>query len=242
MLAVEETAVGGSTVTSASVWAVVCAAGAGKRLAGTRPKAFAALAGRPLLAESLERLDSCEAIDGIVVAAPPGWEEATILLSEELDCDKVSTVVRGGRKRGESVRLALAEIPEEVEQVLVHDAARPLVSAEVIRRVLGPLSQDWDAVVPALPLTDTIKLVAGERVVETPERSSLVAVQTPQAFCAAALRAAYAEEHDEATDCSTLVERRGGRVIWVEGDLHLHKVTTADDLLLVENWLTKERR
>ena len=95
---------------------------------------------------------------------------------------------------------------------------------------------------PALPLTDTIKLVAGERVVETPERSSLVAVQTPQAFCAEALRAAYAEEHDEATDCSTLVERRGGRVIWVEGDLHLHKVTTADDLLLVENWLTKERR
>ena len=75
-----------------------------------------------------------------------------------------------------------------------------------------------------------------------PERSSLVAVQTPQAFCAEALRAAYAEEHDEATDCSTLVERRGGRVIWVEGDLHLHKVTTADDLLLVENWLTKERR
>jgi len=229
-------------VTSASTWVVVCAAGAGKRLAGTRPKAFAALAGRPLLAESLERLDNCDAIAGLVVAAPPGWEEATILLSEELDCDKVSTVVRGGHERGESVRLALAEIPEEVESVLVHDAARPLVTDEVVRRVLDPLSQGWDAVVPALPLADTVKLVEGERVVETPERSSLVAVQTPQAFRAEVLRAAYAAEHDDATDCSTLIERRGGRVLWVEGDRHLHKVTTADDLLLVENWLLKEKR
>ncbi|MHB8060437.1 MAG: 2-C-methyl-D-erythritol 4-phosphate cytidylyltransferase [Gaiellaceae bacterium] len=229
-------------MTSASAWVVVCAAGAGKRLAGTRPKAFAALAGRPLLAESLERLDNCDAIDGLVVAAPPGWEEASILLSEELGCGKVSTVLRGGRERGESVRLALAEIPEEVELVLVHDAARPLVTDEVVRRVLEPLSQGWDAVVPALPLADTVKLVEGERVVETPERKSLVAVQTPQAFRAEALRAAYAAEHDEATDCSTLVEQRGGRVLWVEGDPRLHKVTTADDLLLIENWLAKERR
>lgn len=229
-------------MTSASTWVVVCAAGAGKRLAGTRPKAFAALAGRPLLAESLERLDNCDAIAGLVVAAPPGWEEATILLSEELDCDKVSTVLRGGHKRGESVRLALAEIPEEVESVLVHDAARPLVTDEVVRRVLDPLSQGWDAVVPALPLADTVKLVEGERVVETPERSSLVAVQTPQAFRAEVLRAAYAAEHDDATDCSALIERCGGRVLWVEGDRHLRKVTTADDLLLVENWLLKEKR
>lgn len=229
-------------MTSAPAWVVVCAAGAGKRLAGTRPKAFAALAGRPLLAESLQRLDDCDQIAGLVVAAPPGWEEATILLSEELDCDKVSAVVRGGRRRGESVRLALAEIPEEVEIVLVHDAARPLVSEDVVSRVLDPLSQGWDAVVPALPLADTVKRIDGERVVETPERSSLVAVQTPQAFRAKALRAAYADEYDEATDCSTLIERRGGRVVWVEGDRRLHKVTTSDDLLLVENWLTKEKR
>jgi 2-C-methyl-D-erythritol 4-phosphate cytidylyltransferase len=207
-----------------------------------RPKAFAALAGRPLLAESLQRLDDCDQIAGLVVAAPPGWEEATILLSEELDCDKVSAVVRGGRRRGESVRLALAEIPEEVEIVLVHDAARPLVSADLVSRVLEPLSQGWDAVVPALPLVDTVKRIDGERVVETPERSSLVAVQTPQAFRAKALRAAYADEYDEATDCSTLIERRGGRVVWVEGDRRLHKVTTSDDLLLVENWLAKEKR
>jgi len=93
--AVEETAVGGSTVTSASVWAVVCAAGAGKRLAGTPAEGVRGTGRASAVGRELERLDSCEAIDGIVVAAPPGWEEATILLSEELDCDKVSTVVRG---------------------------------------------------------------------------------------------------------------------------------------------------
>lgn len=229
-------------MTSASAWVVVCAAGAGKRLAGTRPKAFAALAGRPLLAESLQRLDGCDLIAGLVVAAPPGWEEATILLAEELGCDKVSAVVPGGRERGESVSLALAEIPAEAELVLVHDAARPLVSAELVKRVLDPLEEGWDAVVPALPVSDTIKRIEGERVVETLERRSLVAVQTPQAFRAQALRAAYAAKHDEATDCAALIEARGGRVCWVEGERRLHKVTTSDDLALVESWLAKEGR
>jgi len=227
-------------VTGGSAWAVVCAAGAGKRLAGTRPKAFAALAGRPLLAESLRRLDECHLIAGLVVAAPPGWEEAAILLAEELDCDKVSAVVRGGRSRGESVSLALAEVPLEAERILVHDAARPLVSAELVKRVLGPLEDGWDAVVPALPVSDTVKRVEAERVVETLERSSLVTVQTPQAFRAEALRAAYASEHDAATDCSALVEQRGGRVLWVEGERRLQKITTSDDLALVERWLTEE--
>ncbi len=229
-------------MTSTSAWVVVCAAGVGGRLGDKRPKAFAALAGRPLLAESLERLDSCESIEGLVVAAPPDWEEAAILLSEELGCGKVSAVVRGGRERGESVRSALAEIPKDADFVLVHDAARPLVSEEVVRRVLEPLEQDWDAVVPALPLADTVKRVENERVVETLERSSLVAVQTPQAFRAEALRAAYASNNDEATDCAALVERRGGRVLWVEGDRRLHKVTTPEDLALIESWLAKERR
>lgn len=231
-------------MTSASAWAVVCAAGAGKRLARTRPKAFAALGGRPLLAESLQRLDECDLIAGLVVAAPPGWEEAAILLSEELGCDKVSAVVCGGKSRGESVSLGLAEVPADASLVLVHDAARPLVGAQVLRRVLEPLERDqgWDAVVPALPLPDTVKRVENERVVETLERGSLVAVQTPQAFRAEALRAAYAGEHDDVTDCSTLVERQGGSVLWVEGDRRLHKVTTSDDLALLERWLSEERR
>jgi 2-C-methyl-D-erythritol 4-phosphate cytidylyltransferase len=224
---------------SAPAWAVICAAGAGERLGGDRPKAFASLGGRPLLAESLERLDACERVAGIVVAAPPGWEEPAILLAEELGCAKCSAVVTGGAERSESVSLALAEVAEDAALVLVHDCARPLVTEEVVARVLEPLGRGWDAVVPALPLPDTVKRVEDERVIETPVRSSLVAVQTPQAFRAETLRAAYAEEHEEATDCAALVERRGGRVCWVEGDLRLHKVTTTEDLALVESWLTE---
>jgi len=224
-------------VTSAQAWAVVCAAGAGERLGGERPKVFAALAGRPLLAESLERLEACEEIEGIVVTAPAGWEEPVILLAEELGCSKVSAVVTGGSTRGGSVRLALAEIPGEAELVLVHDAARPLVSEEIVARVLEPLGRGWEAVVPALPVADTVKRVEGERVVETVDRGSLVSAQTPQAFRAGVLRAAYGAGHDEATDCAALVEERGGRVCWVEGDPRLHKVTTPDDLALVEGWL-----
>jgi len=221
---------------SAQAWAVVCAAGAGERFGGERPKVFAALAGRPLLAESLERLEACEEIVGIVVAAPAGWEEPVILLAEELGCSKVSAVVTGGSTRGGSVRLALAEIPGEAELVLVHDAARPLVSEEIVARVLEPLGRGWEAVVPALPVADTVKRVEDERVVETVDRGSLVSAQTPQAFRADVLRAAYAKQ-GEATDCAALVEERGGRVCWVEGDPRLHKVTTPDDLALVEGWL-----
>jgi 2-C-methyl-D-erythritol 4-phosphate cytidylyltransferase len=222
---------------SARAWAVVCAAGMGERFGGERPKVFAALAGRPLLAESLERLEACEEIEGIVVAAPAGWEEPVILLAEELGCSKVSGVVTGGSTRGGSVRLALAEIPGEAELVLVHDAARPLVSEEIVARVLEPLGRGWEAVVPALPVTDTVKRVEDERVVETVDRGSLVSAQTPQAFRAGVLRAAYGSEHGEATDCAALIEERGGRVCWVEGDPRLHKVTTPDDLALVEGWL-----
>jgi 2-C-methyl-D-erythritol 4-phosphate cytidylyltransferase len=219
-------------------WAIVCAAGRGERLGAEQPKAFSDLGGRPLLAESLERLDACEPVEGIIVAAPPGWEEPTILLAEELGCEKVSAVVTGGKTRGGSVKAALAEVPAEAPTILVHDAARPLVTGAIVARVLAPLEKGgWEAVVPALPVADTIKLVEGERVVETLARDTLVAVQTPQAFRAGSLRAAYAEAVEEASDCARLVEARGGRVSWVEGDPRLLKVTTPEDLALVASWL-----
>src|SRR5919204_3713069 len=170
-----------------SVWAIVAAAGRGDRLGLDRPKAFAALCGRPLLAESLERLDATDWVDAIVVAAPEGWEEPTVLLAEELGCSKVSASVTGGATRADSVRLALAEVPEDAAAVLVHDAARPLVTDEVVGRVLGPLSEGWVGVVPGLPVSDTVKRVEGDRVVETLPRGELVAVQTPQAFIASVL-------------------------------------------------------
>ncbi|HXY17603.1 MAG TPA: 2-C-methyl-D-erythritol 4-phosphate cytidylyltransferase [Gaiellaceae bacterium] len=220
-----------------SVWTVLVAAGEGRRLGSEQPKAFVALGGRPLLAESLERLDASEWVDAIVVVAPPGWEEPAILLAEELATSKVAAVVPGRATRAESVRAGLGEVPEEAVAVLVHDAARPLVDDGVIERVLAPLAEGWDGVVPALPLADTVKRVDGDRVVETLERGHLVAVQTPQAFPADVVRRAYAGDLTGATDCASLVERAGGRVCVVEGDRRLVKITTREDLDLVASWL-----
>jgi 2-C-methyl-D-erythritol 4-phosphate cytidylyltransferase len=221
-----------------STWAILVAGGSGERLGADRPKAFVALGGRVLLAESLERLDASAWIDAVVVAVPADWEEAAIVLAEELVASKVAAVVTGGATRGESVRAALEEIPDDALVVIVHDAARPLVEDGVIERVLLPLAEGYDGVVPGLPLADTVKRVEGGIVVETVDREALVTIQTPQAFTATSLRAAYrGTEPVDTSDCASLVEARGGRVRVVEGDPRLLKVTTAADLALVESWL-----
>jgi 2-C-methyl-D-erythritol 4-phosphate cytidylyltransferase len=220
-----------------SVWALVAAGGAGERLGAGRPKAFVGLRGRPLLAESLERLDASDWIDAIVVASAPGWEEPAILLAEELGCSKVTASITGGTTRAESVRLSLAEVPEDAVAVVVHDAARPLVGEDVLERILQPLGEGWDGVVPVLPIVDTVKRVRGDEVVETLDRRDLVTAQTPQVFVAPVLREALAAAGGEATDCASLVEARGGRVKAVAGDRRLLKVTTRDDLEQVEAWL-----
>jgi 2-C-methyl-D-erythritol 4-phosphate cytidylyltransferase len=192
---------------------------------------------RPLLAEALERLEASPWVDAIVVAAPPEWEEPAILLAEELGAGKVSACITGGATRAESVRAAVAEVPADAAVILVHDGARPLVSGEVVERVLQPLAEGWDGAVPALPLADTVKRVRGNEVVETLERDDLRAVQTPQAFIADSLRAALGGDLAGATDCAALVEAANGRVCVVDGDPRLLKVTSAADLALVESWL-----
>jgi 2-C-methyl-D-erythritol 4-phosphate cytidylyltransferase len=217
-----------------SVWAVLVAAGRGERLGDERPKAFVRLGTRILLAESLQRLDSCPWVDAIVVVAPAEWEQPVIVLAEELAAGKVAASVTGGATRAASVRAGLAEVPEDAAAILVHDAARPLVTDELVERVLQPLSQGYDGAVPGLPLADTVKRVRGGDVVETLDRTELVVVQTPQAFVAPVLIAAAA---GEGTDCASLVEARGGRVRVVDGDPRLLKITTAADLALVESWL-----
>jgi 2-C-methyl-D-erythritol 4-phosphate cytidylyltransferase len=220
-----------------AVWAVLAAAGRGERLGGGRPKAFAKLRGRPLLAESLERLDASGWTDAVVIVAPPGWEEPAILLAEELACSKVVACVAGGETRAESVRAGVAEVEDESTVILVHDAARPMLSEEVLERVLSALNEGCDGAVPALPLADTIKRVRDGHVVETLPRGELVAVQTPQAFLAPVLREALMGDLTGATDCAALVEARGGRVTTVPGDPRLLKVTDAADLELVAGWL-----
>ena len=219
-----------------TTWAVLLAAGSGERFGADRPKAFVKLGGLPLLAEPLGRLDASGWIDAIVVVAPPEWEEPAILLAEELGAGKVVECVTGGATRADSLRAGLAAVPEDAVAVAVHDAARPLVADDVVERVLTPLSEGWDGVVPALAIPDTVKRVRGDEVVETVPRDELVAVQTPQAFVAPVLREAAAAG-GEASDCAGLVEARGGRVRVVPGDPSLLKVTTPADLERVESWL-----
>lgn len=227
----------GSGAQGNGTWCILVAAGSGDRLGTEQPKAFAPLGGRPLLAESLERLDGSDWIDALVVAVPADWVEPAILLAEELVASKVAAVVAGGSTRAESVRAGLEEVPPEALVVVVHDAARPLVDDAVLGRVLGALGQGVDGAIPALPLADTVKRVTGGLVTATVDRADLVAVQTPQAFLADRLRAAYAGELAGATDCASLVERVGGSIAVVYGDPALLKVTTRADLERVESLL-----
>ena len=222
-----------------SVWAILVAAGRGERLGLDRPKAFANLGDEPLLAESLRRLDACPWVDSIVVVAPPGWEEPAILLAEEEGCGKVRACVAGGEERSDSVRAGLAEVADDALVILVHDAARPLVTDEVIERVIAPLSEGWDGAVPGLPVGDTLKRVAGDGgVEETVSRDGLWTVQTPQAFAADIFRRVLRSNTLlQATDCAGHVEAAGGRVKVVDGDPRLLKVTTAADLDRIAAWL-----
>jgi 2-C-methyl-D-erythritol 4-phosphate cytidylyltransferase len=221
-----------------SVWAVLVAAGRGERLGSDRPKAFAKLGDRPLLAESLERLDRSDWVDSVVVVAPPEWEEPAILLAEELGAGKVSASVTGGTTRADSVRIGVGEVPGDAAVVVVHDAARPLLPDEVLGRVISALGEGWDGAVPALPVADTLKRGEGGAIVETVDRTGLYAVQTPQAFVAEVLRRALVGDAD-ASDCAGLVEAAGGRVKLVEGDRRLVKITTEADLAVAEAMLAQ---
>jgi len=215
-----------------SSWAVLVAAGEGTRLGADRPKAFVGLGDEVLLARSLRMLEDHPALDGVVVVVPEGWEEPATLLADELAAGKVAAAVTGGASRAESVAAGLAAVPDEADLIVVHDAARPFASAELLSRVLAALGEAEGAV-PGVPVTDTVKRVDGGRVVETLDRAHLVAVQTPQGFHAGVLRAAYDRAGDRlaaATDCAALVEATGATVTVVTGEHANLKVTTPDDL------------
>jgi len=223
-----------------SVWAVLVAAGRGERLGEDRPKAFVRLGELPLLAEPIRRLDECAQIDHVVIVAPPEWEEPAILLAEEVGASKVAACVTGGATRTDSVRAGVADVPDDAEVILVHDAARPLVDDAVVERLIGALGEGFDGAVPVLPVPDTVKRVSEGVVAETLDRGGLVAVQTPQAFVASVLRGALNPVRAnlaQATDCAALVEAAGGRVTTVAGEERLLKITTRADLERVAGWL-----
>jgi 2-C-methyl-D-erythritol 4-phosphate cytidylyltransferase len=217
-----------------SVVAVVPAAGSGERFAAGVPKAFYQLEGRTLLERAVDGLLDSGVVDTVVVAVPPGLiDEGKLILGDK------ATVVAGGANRTESVSLALSALPDAATPafVLVHDAARALTPPHLIVRVVGALRAGHGAVVPALPLSDTIKAVdANGAVLGTPERAGLRAVQTPQGFDTDLLLRAY-RAYDAAagfTDDASLVEHVGGQVQVVDGDPLAFKITTQLDLLLAQ--------
>ena len=225
-----------------TVVAVVPAAGSGERLAAGVPKAFYQLEGRSLVERAVDGLLASQVVDTVVVAVPPGLiDEAKLILGSK------AVVVAGGANRTESVRLTLASLSglsgppgaTKPEFVLVHDAARALTPPELIVRVVDALRGGHAAVVPALPLHDTIKAVDANGVVlGTPERAGLRAVQTPQGFATDLLLCAYERAAQLSgvrfTDDASMVEHVGGQVQVVHGDPLAFKITNRLDLLLAQ--------
>ena len=222
------------------MWALVLAAGRGRRFGGLRPKQFETVGGERVLDRSLATARSVA--DHVVVVV--GADEAAIgeALVEEGAAD---AVVIGGAERADSVRAGLASVADDAAVVVVHDAARPLASADLYRSVVAAVRAGADAAIPGLAVTDTVKSVAvagahhgagldgAQVVVETLDRGELVAVQTPQAFRADVLRAAHVGSPD-ATDDAGLVEATGGTVVVVAGEPANLKITSPHDLIVLE--------
>lgn len=212
---------------------LIPAAGRGERLGGGIPKALRPLGGAPMLVWAVRALAAHADVSVVVVAAPPG-EAAQVQAALAGIRGATVLVVGGGATRQESVRQALAALPPGVTHVLVHDAARPLVPKRVVADVVSALRSGATAVVPALPVADTVKRVNADTVVETLDRSALRAVQTPQGFRREVLEAAHAGAPGPATDDAGLVERLGTTVHVVTGADEAFKVTGRLDLLLAE--------
>jgi len=212
---------------------VVPAAGSGERLAAGVPKAFYQLEGRTLVERAVEGLLKSGVVDRVVVAVPADrTDRAKLILGRD------ATVVAGGASRVESVALALEAVadPEVPEFVLVHDAARALTPPDLVIRVVESLRAGHEAVIPVLPLSDTVKVVdANGAVLGTPERAGLRAAQTPQGFATGLLLRAYQQAGTaDFTDDASLVEHIGGQVQVVDGDPLAFKITSRLDLLLAQ--------
>lgn len=202
-----------TTVLNENIWTIVVAAGSGARFGG--PKQFSMLGDRRVLDWSVETAGSSST--GVVVVLPAA------------DAEREGGVA-GGETRSESVRCGLAAVPADATIICVHDAARPFASAHLYREVIMQVHAGAEGAIPALPVTDTIKQVNSQNiVVATPDRSLLVAVQTPQAFRASVLRAAHASS-PEGTDDATLVEAMGKQVVVVAGEVMNRKLTAPEDL------------
>ncbi|MGH8869544.1 MAG: 2-C-methyl-D-erythritol 4-phosphate cytidylyltransferase [Actinomycetes bacterium] len=225
-----------------TVAAIVPAAGRGERLGPGTPKALRPLGGLPMLSHAVRGLAEARLVDLVVVAAPPGGvaDVKALLTGYEGGADVL--VVEGGTTRQESVRSALASLPPDVSVVLVHDAARPLAPVELVDAVVAAVQRGADAVVPVVPVADTVKRIGEDgEVAETLDRSALRAVQTPQGFRRDVLARAHETAASDATDDAGLVERLGIAVVTVPGSEEAFKVTRPLDLVLAEAVLSRRR-
>ena len=222
--------------------AIVPAAGRGERLGPGTPKALRPIGGVPMLVHAVRALAQARSVDLVVVAAPPPDVAAVRALLDDFHVGADVRVVAGGDSRQESVRLALASLPDPVDVVLVHDAARPLAPVELVDAVAAAVRAGADGVVPGLPVADTVKRVDDGVVVETLVRADLRAVQTPQGFRRSVLEEAHVgAEGVDATDDAGMVERLGRRVVVVPGAEEAFKVTRPLDLVLAEAVLARRR-
>ncbi len=225
--------------------ALVPAAGRGERLGPGTPKALRQLAGVPMFVHAVNALTESRAVDLVIVAVPAASvdEVSALLVQQQFSADV--SVVAGGDTRPESVARALIGLPADVDVVLVHDAARPLVPPELVSAVVAAVRQGHLAVVPGVAMVDTVKEVdAKSDVTSTPPRATLRAIQTPQGFTREVLQAAHAAlDVDEATitDDAGMVERMGVVVHVIEGHEEAFKVTRPIDLILAEAILAKRR-
>jgi 2-C-methyl-D-erythritol 4-phosphate cytidylyltransferase len=212
------------------VWAIVVAGGSGSRFGDSIPKQFLELGGLRLIDWALAAAGA--ACDGVIAVLPVTHLDATLAPGV--------TAVAGGPTRSASVRAGLAAVPAGAAVIVVHDAARPLADPTLFERVIAAVQAGADGAVPGVPVADTVKRVdpSDGVVLETLDRPTLRAIQTPQAFAAAVLRRAHAGEAD-ATDDAALVEAAGGRVVVVDGDPANLKITGPDDLERAEALLTR---
>src|SRR5258707_3469963 len=219
-----------------NVSAIIVAAGSGVRLGRSEPKAFVKIGGRSMLSYSLRVVASIAAIKELVIAVPDGFEAAA---RAEVDPAGVRIPVKitcGGAERQDSVRIALGLTSSESDLVVVHDAARPMVSATIFEACLDAAARAGGAIA-AIPLADTLKRVVDGAIAETIARAGLWQAQTPQAFRREVLVSAHRRAVDQriaATDDADLVERSGTRVEVVEGSTANIKITTPSDLAIVE--------
>jgi 2-C-methyl-D-erythritol 4-phosphate cytidylyltransferase len=220
--------------------ALILAAGSGDRLGAGVPKALVALRGRPMVLHVLETVAASEVVQSVILVVPKvDRARFEAVLSERPQAVPIEAVVPGGWTRQESVRLGLEALGGHPDVVLCHDAARPLASAELFRRVIDGLA-GVAGCVPIVPSPDTVKLVEDGRVIRTLPRSQIGLAQTPQAFELTALREAHARaarEGQEGTDDGMLVEAAGYVVGAVEGEAGNFKITTLEDLRRAEQVL-----